>query len=282
MCGHIFKIRQPDEIAAEEAAAKAAAAKAAAAREAALMADNAPPPDPAAEEAALLAAGKLKQCAFCDKTSELDATLCRYCGQLFAGGLPTTQEPEPRGFLGRVGKLFRPIPASPGMKHPSGIREVVNRNPAITTGAAILVIIVGLIYIGMQAVGGGAGPRIPTQAFYTVDDGASTFVDRIYRVTPFDYGGKPAVQAIEFTADDGAHHWIQYLQKYTDDAAKKMSAAGVDAALNAETFAQILVKKPGSGDWILETDPKSHQITDPVIPNASYGTGPVTPYLPGM
>ncbi len=166
-----------------------------------------------------------------------------------------------------------------------GIRETLNKNPAITTGGTVGIILIALVFIVMQIFGGPGRPRIPTDGYYTVDDGATLFTDKLNKVTPFDYNGQPAVRAIAYTADNGAHHWVQYLEKYTDDMVKKLSAATTNGivdpfAMQDAEFNGSLVKKPGSGDWVPSTSPKYRDIVEPTIPDSSYGTGPILPYLP--
>ena len=54
-----------------------------------------------------------------------------------------------------------------------GIRESLNKNPAITTGATIGIIVIALIFILYQIFGGDGAPKPITEMYYTVDDGAT-------------------------------------------------------------------------------------------------------------
>jgi len=124
-----------------------------------------------------------------------------------------------------------------------GIRETLNRNPAITTGATIAIIVIALVVIAMQIFGGSGRMKPPTKAFYTVDDGETTFTDDINKFPPFDHDGKPAVRAYKFKCADGKE-FVSYLERYTDKAKKALEAAAEKRKANPQA--------DGSGDYALE------------------------------
>lgn len=103
-----------------------------------------------------------------------------------------------------------------------GIREQLNEKPAITTGATIGIILLALIFIVYEIHGSGSGSfKIPTQRYYSDDDGASYFSDDIKLVAPFDHNGKPAVQAVVYRCH-GGKPFVGYLQRYTDKGAQEL------------------------------------------------------------
>lgn len=102
------------------------------------------------------------------------------------------------------------------------------------------------------------GPRPRPTAYYTVDDGATTFVDSVFRVPPFDRGGRPAVRAQQYSCDGGRTQFVAYLQKLPEPAVQKLIESGrdmalVDAAGVAETVGW-LAKRPGDAAWVSSKD----------------------------
>lgn len=160
------------------------------------------------------------------------------------------------------------------------MRETLNRNPAITTGATIAIIVVALVFIAMQIFGGKGSMKPITSAFYTIDDGASTFVDEIGKIPPFDHDGKPAARAYKFKCADGKE-FISYLERYTPKAKKALEAAAEkrktvpsldpmeEAALEEATMNGREVKKPmdPSGKWINAEDPHYGEVVTPRCAN---------------
>ncbi|MGN6726517.1 MAG: hypothetical protein ACTHLZ_11405 [Tepidisphaeraceae bacterium] len=81
------------------------------------------------------------------------------------------------------------------------IRETLNKHSKAAT------IVMALFVVGMAAViywqaNGPSGPTITAKAWYTDDDGKTWFADNIYKPTPFDHNGKPAVWAAVFKCQD--------------------------------------------------------------------------------
>jgi hypothetical protein len=166
-----------------------------------------------------------------------------------------------------------------------GIRETLNRNPGITTGVTAGIIVIALIIIGWQLTSSG-GPKIPSEAYYTIDDGATWFADDIQKIPPFDKDGKPAYRAHVFKCSDGKE-FVSHLERYTPEAKKKLEEARAkgdqaDPAVYEEvTITGIEVKKPGTGDtgWVKQSDyEKAAKIASPVCPDGTTnGIEPVYP-----
>lgn len=121
----------------------------------------------------------------------------------------------------------------------------------------------------------GTTPRLSTMSFYTIDDGATLFVDDKNNLPPFDHNGHQAVMAFVFTADQGEHQWVQYLQKYSPQAkaqAEKLRTSHDSSGINFQLLREgLYVKRPGAGSWVEVTDPKAIAIMNPVAP-PSMGT----------
>jgi hypothetical protein len=148
-----------------------------------------------------------------------------------------------------------------------GVRETLNKQPAITTGATIGIILLALIFIIYQVVGGGNHIKIPTKAYYTTDDGASYYKDDINLIAPYDYSGKQAVKADVFKCAGGSE-FVGYLEKYSADAKKVLDDSRshpgpADFGKTADAKARgLLVKAPLTGDngWVKNYRPAAQKI----------------------
>ena len=112
------------------------------------------------------------------------------------------------------------------------IREFMNKHPERTKGAAIIVIILALGVSIWHTMGG--TPANASKAYYTTDDGATTFVDDFFKAYPFDHGGKPAYRAYVYQTADGKQ-FVGYLERFT--------TAGIPAL-------QSLLSTPGNREQI--------------------------------
>jgi hypothetical protein len=151
-----------------------------------------------------------------------------------------------------------------------GIRETLNRSPGITAGAVGGVIVLALIYIVMQVLGGGpqSSYKPPTKAWFTVDDGANFFPDSIDRIPPYDYDGKVAVLAHVFTCDSGKNKFVAYLERYTPDGKKrrqqmldKKSTVGFEEL--EITGKEVKLPKIGDKGWMRKSEPRASEIMSP-------------------
>jgi hypothetical protein len=162
-----------------------------------------------------------------------------------------------------------------------GIRETLNKNPIITTGATVGVILLALGVIVWEVMPS-HGPRAPTKAFYSVDDGATYFPDDINKIPPIDHEGKAdaAVRCYVYSCS-GKGKFVAYLEKYTKKMRDKMLQArsspngpmdGTDTDLGR------LVKRPGDSKWTPAESVAGQQITDVKCPDNSGAI--VTPEFP--
>lgn len=138
-----------------------------------------------------------------------------------------------------------------------GIREKISKQPAVVGIVAVLVAI-GAVAYSFRSM----SPRNPyDSAFFTTDDGASTFTDSMDRIPPFDHHGSPAVRAWMFTCDGGKTKFVAYLERYTPEAKTKMEAALADYKSGKSHIApspgpnSTEVKKPQSNSpWVSQSD----------------------------
>jgi hypothetical protein len=147
-----------------------------------------------------------------------------------------------------------------------GIRESLNKNPAITTGVTIGIIVVALVFILVQALGGGgaASGGSVDKAFFSVDNGKTWFADDINKLPPFDHEGKPAVRVYVFTCDGGKTKFAAYIERYTEAAKKEMEKARANPqgpgmmGMESLSYTGREVKKAGSeGPWLKAMDPRA-------------------------
>ena len=108
-----------------------------------------------------------------------------------------------------------------------GIRESLNKNPSITTGVTIGIIVIALLAIVWQMWS--SRPNINNiKSFYTVDDGKTWFEDQATKNPPFDYKGSPAYRAYVFKCGDSGKPFVAYMERFTPDALKKLEAAAAN------------------------------------------------------
>jgi hypothetical protein len=146
-----------------------------------------------------------------------------------------------------------------------GIRETLNKNPAITTGGTIGIIVIALGFIVWQLMG--ESQQTTDKMYFTVDDGKTLFSDSAQKNPPFDKDGKQAVKAYVFTCDDEKTQFVAYLERLTPEAKAQLEKAmkempvpdpkagpgatpanfGMLEAINMEGTE---VKKPGDAKWV--------------------------------
>ena len=123
-----------------------------------------------------------------------------------------------------------------------GVRQVMNRHPAVTTGA-VLVVVVACLALAFK-------PAPRPQAYFTIDDGA-TFFEAPARVPPFTYHGKEAVRAVVFSCDGGKTKFVGYLLRHPPEeiaTAEKILAKGGRMPPGE-------VKRPGEAEWSAPFNP---------------------------
>jgi len=154
------------------------------------------------------------------------------------------------------------------------MREYIDKERKVVVAVSVALIAIGLVCIVMEIHGRRAPHLGPVRAFYSTDDGVSVFADDV-KTPPFNHQGAQAVQAFAYTCDGGAHHWVQYLSKYSDDALKQLA---LKQPLEGPSYG-VLVKKPGHGEWIPQGTPEAHELMEPKRPDG-LGSGDVQPLAP--
>jgi len=158
-----------------------------------------------------------------------------------------------------------------------GIRETLNQNPGITTGATAVIILLALGFIIWQFTGSG-GVDVQNAAYFTVDDGKTWFEDDVTKLAPFDKDGKQAYRVYVFKCG-GGEPFVSHLERYTDEAKKRIEEMrnnqGQGGPPNPMMFEGIMmtgveVKDPGQPNWIRQSDfQRAQQIMSPVCPDGT-------------
>jgi hypothetical protein len=157
-----------------------------------------------------------------------------------------------------------------------GIRETLNKNPGITTGATAAIILIALIVIFMQ-LRGDSGMSGDNLAWYSTDDGKTWFSDDASKLPPFDKDGKKAYKVYVYKCADGKE-FVSHLERYTPEAkvalekAQKEGPNADPAILETVLMTGLEAKKPGTEDkpssWIKQQNFNVFsQITQPKCPD---------------
>jgi hypothetical protein len=166
-----------------------------------------------------------------------------------------------------------------------GIRETLNKNQTLTTGATIFIILVAIGVIVWQMLPESA-PRLMSKAYYTNDDGKTWFEDSADKIVPYDKDGKEAVRAHLFQCSGGAP-FVGYLERLDPNVKKKLDEFYASPSNKGRIMpGQIeqeesgrLVKRPGDKSWLRISDPLAARITTIKCKDGSYATR-VTPDMP--
>src|SRR5512138_2206408 len=150
------------------------------------------------------------------------------------------------------------------------IRKAINNSPAI----AIIVIVILVAACGwfLWSEMKPAGAKPAKAAFFTVDDGATWFVDDVDKFPPFDKDGKPAVRAYLYKCSGSNKPVVGYLEQYTAKGKTVIEKYTAERKANPQVMPASLgefasmgigameVKKPGEKAWINKREGTAQQI----------------------
>jgi hypothetical protein len=161
-----------------------------------------------------------------------------------------------------------------------GLREQLNQQSGLASGAVGVMVVVLLVFIGWQIRGKRPPADMPTAKYYfTSDDGHTWFVDDFNKVPPYDHDGAKAVRCRVFKCSNSAP-FAGYLEAYTQELHDEMTGitkiSGEHPPLSPSS--DTLVKKPGGKNWVLSYTPEGQKIINVRCPNgASEIPQPVLP-----
>lgn len=157
-----------------------------------------------------------------------------------------------------------------------GIREKLNHPASVVVVVVLFLVTLFLIWIGRDKES--SAQTFINKAYFSVDDGATFFVDDANKLPPFDHNGKPAYRCMVYTKDNRKTLFVGYLLRYPVDAKTKFEASlksndpGKSMREGTILAASAEVKAPGQGEWISTTSPAAVAIMnpagdpDPVLP----------------
>lgn len=151
------------------------------------------------------------------------------------------------------------------------IRKTLNQNPAITTVIVLALLAIAIAIVVSYAFRG-RGQGMPKSAFYSTDDGATTFVDAADKLVPFDHNGAQAVRAYKYKCGNGPE-MIAFLERWSPEAKKAIEAApkGVEPDQKLHRLMmlgrELRNPKDPHGKWINMTDPRYFDMQTPRCPN---------------
>jgi hypothetical protein len=159
------------------------------------------------------------------------------------------------------------------------LREQLNEKPAISAGIVGGILAILAIFVYWELQGGKAPTHSSAQAYYSTDDGKTWFADDFDKAPPFDHNGSQAVRCLVFKCSNSAP-FAGYVEEFTQEYHDQRSGIRpVDAQHPPlDVSSNILVKKPGSKDWVLSYTPQGAKIMLVHCPDGSSETPqPVMP-----
>jgi len=167
-----------------------------------------------------------------------------------------------------------------------GIRETLNKNQTLTTGATIGIIVIAIIVIVWQMMPEKI-QRVMTKSYYTVDDGKTWFEDSAEKLSPFDKDGKEAVRAHLFRCGESGEPFVGYLEKLDPRVKARLdqfqsNPANKGRVMPGQAEAEEggnLVKRRGDKNWLPETSPNAARIRTIKCKDGSYAIR-VVPDMP--
>jgi hypothetical protein len=157
-----------------------------------------------------------------------------------------------------------------------GIRETMNKKPALTSGVVIGVIVLALAWmVYWYSPKSTVKPNV--SLYFTDDDGKTFYADAMSNLPPYQHNGKEAVLAHVYQIGSNPP-FIAYLEKLTPDMQAILSTPSHP---DVDSDTGTLVKRPGDADWELVTDSEGREIRRDIKPPAGQ-TGAPMPVIPGV
>jgi hypothetical protein len=135
------------------------------------------------------------------------------------------------------------------------VRETIGESPRFGYGVAGGLFLVGIIFVYLDVRSHPAVGALPSQFYFTVDDGKTWFADAATNVPPYEKDGQQAVRAHVYRCHDGTK-FVAYLERFTPDAKRELENPTNGATGDAVRGAYVggrEVKRPGDKAWIPTT-----------------------------
>lgn len=166
-----------------------------------------------------------------------------------------------------------------------GIREQMNKNPAITTGITISIVILALVWIWYQLElppFGGSSTSSGVMIWYSTDDGKTYEADDANKQPNYKTpDGKDAYECQVFKCDGKTV--VGFLRRMKPEFAAKIQDMRAKAANNSlpppiEMDEGIEVKRPGDKDWVPQRSQLGQRILMYPCPQGT--KAPAEPHYP--
>ena len=162
----------------------------------------------------------------------------------------------------------------------------LNRKSSLPSQLGSLILLIVFILIIWYALPHRQHPA-GSLRFFSDDDGTTWFADDGKKLPPFEHNGKEAVIARVYQQSKDNKPFVAYLEKYSDEAKKKLTAnhdkqpqkPGMVAAKETpmKTTGGLLVKKPHQGEWVPEDDAAGKAVRSFTAPDGTRDYLPMTP-----
>jgi len=153
-----------------------------------------------------------------------------------------------------------------------GMRNWIQKHQMVTA-IAVIGAMAGSLWFCLREMNPRPTWKVPTEGYFTTDDGATCFVESLTKIPPFEHDGKEAVRDFVYSCDGGEHRWVAYLGKYSDEDKQAIESGTAKAGDRT-----MLVKAPGSTEWISQGSPKFAKIFVQAPPGM--GSEPPAPVWP--
>ncbi len=155
------------------------------------------------------------------------------------------------------------------------IRETLNNQPPAIKAAVIGIVLLTAMAGVWNALRSGRPPSA-VQAYYSTDDGQTTFTDDFFKPYPFDHDGKPAYRVYMFQTGSGKK-FPAYLERYTSAGLSQLQAL-LSSPLNSDQLRDAIqpirtryteVKKPNdpAAKWYSVASSQAEAVESPASPD---------------
>jgi hypothetical protein len=133
------------------------------------------------------------------------------------------------------------------------VQRALNQQKWLGFGVASICLLLAIVVV--RASFRAPVASLPSQMYFTDDDGKTYFADDSGKVPPFDHDGKTALLAGVFQCS-GGQPFVAYVLRYTPDGKQALEAMpeskrnSADIGVNYIKHSQAEVKAPGSGTWL--------------------------------
>jgi len=120
-------------------------------------------------------------------------------------------------------------------------------------------------------------PRIPSEVYFSDDDGKTYFADDSWHVPPYDHAGKEALQAAVFRCP-GGRPFVGYLIRYSRAGKAALEAMPDSARIVLSPNVMALrqstqsVKRPGEKKWYAIDDDRASALGSILAPSCPDGS----------